>query len=209
MAMRALICLACAGLCATAVAVAAMGQSPLTISPQPAPPAPATGTEIVAHFYELLLQDSSPEVADEEQVFDLSGVQALRPQLLKAGFGHDTGAAFFDFLRHHKELFLPRKDRITAGGRVVPARNFVQLTTSFRYERSVGNPEPKQGDTTYVIAQFPEDADAVPPTMVTVFFPIVDGKIEFDAINWQKAQWASPLANLLKAANAPATQPKP
>jgi hypothetical protein len=209
MTVRTLIGIACVGLCATALAVAAVGQSPLTISPQPAPPAPANGTEIVAHFYELLLQDSSPEVADEDQVFDLSGVQALRPQLLKAGFGHDTGAAFFDFLRHHKELFLPKKDRITAGGRVVPARNFVSLTSAFHWERSVGNPTPKQSDTTYVIAQFGEDVDAVPPTMVTVFFPIVDGKIEFEAINWQKAQWAPPLANLLKAANAPATQPKP
>lgn len=144
-----------------------------TSAPSTAPSGDA-GTDIVAAFYKALLQETPPTLEQENALFGPES--GLRNRLVDAGLGKDKDPVILDFLRNHKELFLPKKmrrlDDVVISGTFNWVRDLVDMKDT-----------PKKGNG-YVLVFFNEDAKAAigqyrPRTIV---FSLSDGKIAVGSI---------------------------
>jgi hypothetical protein len=134
---------------------------------------------MVVAFYKAIMQEAPPTLEQQDALFANDGVHrgAIQYSLVHAGKGTDKAPLVLQYFREHKDMFLTRNTDI-------PLKE-VQISCTFDFVRSLDHmKDPKRPGCGSVMAVFLYDRKAVPPNVRvrSVVFPLVDGKIDPDAI---------------------------
>jgi hypothetical protein len=147
-----------------------------TTAPASAPTTAASsgdaGTDLVVAFYKALLQEAPPTLEQENSLFNSSG---SRTRLVAAGLGKDKDPVVLEFIRKHKDSFLPKQMRL----------DYVGVSSTFHWIRDLDHMKdpPKKGYG-YVLATFVEDREAKHMKTRTIVFGFSEGKIDVDGIRF-------------------------
>ncbi len=130
------------------------------------------GADLVAAFYKVLLQQTTPTLEQEKAIFD--DASAVRGELIAKGAGSEKEAVYLQYCWKHKDLFLPKNTDSAA--RTAGA---IHITTTFVYARTIEHQDSGRSLTQgSVMAAFREDFKDQANKGRLILFMLSRGKLD-------------------------------
>lgn len=130
------------------------------------------GTNAVVMFYQMLLRAEPPTIADEKALLRTpSPVQRI---LVFARKGNENDPVVLQWLRTHKEWFVPTNMRSVGE---------IQISSTFRFLQSLNSEKDPRSGWGWVAAISPEAGGAKVTRIRTIIFEIYDGKVDPEGIH--------------------------